>query len=177
MTTVVTWFDAIFSSIPLPLLEVWGRFAYVVGFVLAICAFGGFTFRIGERWGFGRSRQTWNEKAFLSIPLTFVLITVSGYVGSFVVLIPGAQTFELLKDLVVLLTVVLLGYPALITVPFAYGLSDLIEGVPPEFLLAWLPDISSIPRVSGSPISSWARTPTFVSQGLGGDISLPLSCS
>ena len=139
MTTVVTWFDAIFSSIPLPLLEVWGRFAYVVGFVLAICAFGGFTFRIGERWGFGRSRQTWNEKAFLSIPLTFVLITVSGYVGSFVVLIPGAQTFESLKDLVVLLTVVLLGYPALITVPFAYGLSDLIEGVPPEFLLAWLP--------------------------------------
>ena len=118
MTTVVTWFDAIFSSIPLPLLEVWGRFAYVVGFVLAICAFGGFTFRIGEHWGFGRSRQTWNEKAFLSIPLTFVLITVSGYVGSFVVLIPGAQTLKSLKDLVVLLTVVLFGYPALITVPF-----------------------------------------------------------
>ena len=139
MTTVVTWFDTIFSSIPLPLLEVWGRFAYVVGLVLAICAFGGFTFRIGESWGFGRARQTWNEKAFLSIPLTFVLITVSGYVGSFVVLIPGAQTLESLKDLVVLLTVVLLGYPALITVPFAYGLSDLIEGVPPEFLLAWLP--------------------------------------
>jgi PAS domain S-box-containing protein len=139
MTTVVTWFDAIFSSIPLALLEVWGRFAYVVGVFLAVCAFGGFTFRIGERWGFGRARQTWNEKAFLSIPLTFVLITVSGYVGSFVVLIPGAQTLESLKDLVVLLTVVLLGYPALITVPFAYGLSDLIEGVPPEFLLAWLP--------------------------------------
>jgi PAS domain S-box-containing protein len=139
MTTVVTWFDAIFSSIPLALLEVWGRFAYVIGLVLAICAFGGFTFRIGERWGFGRARQTWNEKAFLSIPLTFVLITVSGYLGSFVVLIPGAQTLESLKDLVVLLTVVLLGYPALITVPFAYGLSDLIEGVPPEFLLAWLP--------------------------------------
>ena len=38
-----------------------------------------------------------------------------------------------------LLSVVLLGYPALITIPFAYGLSDLIEGVPPEFLLAWLP--------------------------------------
>ena len=139
MTTVVTWFDAIFSSIPLPLLEVWGRFAYVVGFVLAICAFGGFTFRIGERWGFGRARQTWNEKAFLTIPLTFVLIIASGYVGSFIVLVPGAQTFESLKDLVVLLSVVLLGYPALITVPFAYGLSDLIEGVPPEFLLAWLP--------------------------------------
>src|SRR6476659_2887709 len=139
MTTIVTWFELTFSSIPLPLLEVWGRFAYVVGLFLAICAFGGFTFRIGDRWGFGRARQTWNEKAFLSIPLTFVLITISGYLGSFIVLVPGAQTFESLKDLVVLLTVVLLGYPALITVPFAYGLSDLIEGVPPEFLLAWLP--------------------------------------
>ncbi len=54
-------------------------------------------------------------------------------------LVPGAQTFESLKDLVVLLSIVLLGYPALIAIPFAYGLSDLIEGVPPEFLLAWLP--------------------------------------
>ena len=44
-----------------------------------------------------------------------------------------------LKDLAVLLSIILLGYPALITIPFAYGLSDLIEGVPPEFLLAWLP--------------------------------------
>jgi hypothetical protein len=38
----------------LPLLEVWGQFSYVVGLALAICAFGGFTFRIGEGWGFGR---------------------------------------------------------------------------------------------------------------------------
>jgi PAS domain S-box-containing protein len=73
------------------------------------------------------------------VPLTFVLIIATGYIGSFIVLVPGAQTFESLKDLTVLLSVVLLGYPALITIPFAYGLSDLIEGVPPEFLLAWLP--------------------------------------
>ena len=116
-----------------------GRFSYIVGLFLAFCAFGGFTFRIGEHWGFGRARQTWNVHAFLSVPLTFVLIIASGYIGSFIVLVPGAQTFESLKDLVVLLSVVLLGYPALITIPFAYGLSDLIEGVPPEFLLAWLP--------------------------------------
>ena len=89
--------------------------------------------------GIGRARQTWNVHAFLSVPLTFVLIIASGYIGSFIVLVPGAQTFESLKDLVVLLSVVLLGYPALITIPFAYGVSDLIEGVPPEFLLAWLP--------------------------------------
>jgi hypothetical protein len=139
MTSVITWLEAIVATIPLTLLEVWGRFSFFVGLVLAICAFGGFTFRIGERWGFGRARQRWDEKAVLAIPLTFILIIVSGYAGSFVVLVPGAQTFESLKDLVVLLSVVLFGYPALITVPFAYGLSDLIEGVPPEFLLAWLP--------------------------------------
>ena len=91
---------------------------------------------IGDSAGRGRRGM---RQAFLSIPLTFVLIIASGYIGSFIVLVPGAQTFESLKDLVVLLSVVLLGYPALITVPFAYGLSDLIEGVPPEFLLAWLP--------------------------------------
>ena len=34
--------------------------------------------------------------------------------------VPGAQTFESLKDLVVLLCIVLLGYPALIAVPPAY---------------------------------------------------------
>jgi PAS domain S-box-containing protein len=139
MTAIVTWYEMIVGSIPLPLLEVLGRFSYIVGLFLAFCAFGGFTFRIGEHWGFGRARQTWNVHAFLSVPLTFVLIIASGYIGSFIVLVPGAQTFESLKDLVVLLSVVLLGYPALITVPFAYGLSDLIEGVPPEFLLAWLP--------------------------------------
>ena len=139
MTAIITWYETIVGIIPLPLLEVLGRFSYIVGLFLAFCAFGGFTFRIGDHWGFGRARQTWNVHAFLSVPLTFVLIIASGYIGSFIVLVPGAQTFESLKDLVVLLSVVLLGYPALITIPFAYGLSDLIEGVPPEFLLAWLP--------------------------------------
>src|SRR6476660_5952020 len=137
MTTVIGWYEGIVSSIPLPMLEVWGRFAYVFGLVLAICAFGGFTFRIGEHWGFGRARQTWDAKAFLSLPLTFVLIIATGYVGSFIVLVPGAQTFESLKDLVVLLCIVLFGYPALIAVPPAYMLSDLIEGVPPDFVLNW----------------------------------------
>jgi two-component system, sensor histidine kinase and response regulator len=139
MAAVVAWFEAVLSNVPLPVLEVWGRFAFVVGLFLAVCAFGGFTFRIGEHWGFGRARQGWDAKAFLSMPLTFVLIIATGYIGSFIVLVPGAQTFESLKDLAVLLSIILLGYPALITIPFAYGLSDLIEGVPPEFLLAWLP--------------------------------------
>jgi hypothetical protein len=116
MTSVITWLEAIVSNIPLPLLEVWSRFSYIVGLVLAICAFGCFTFRIGEQWGFGRERQTWDAKAFLSMPLTFVLVIASGYIGSFIVL---------------------LGYSALIAVPPAYMLSDLIEGVPPDFVLSW----------------------------------------
>ena len=137
MTQVITWLEAVGAILPLALLEVWGRFSYLVGFVLAVCAFGGFTFRIGDRWGFGRERQTWDTTAFLSLPLTFVLIIATGYLGSFIVLVPGAQTFESLKDLVVLLGIVLFGYPALIVVPPAYMLSDLIEGVPPGFVLSW----------------------------------------
>src|SRR6478735_166303 len=137
MTAIVAWLDAVLSNIPLPVLEVWGRFSYAVGFFIAICAFCGFTFRIGDHWGFGRARQGWDAKAFLSIPLTCVLIIASGYIGSFIVLVPGAQTFESLKDLAVLLCVVLFGYPALIAVVPAYMLSDLIEGVPPDFVLSW----------------------------------------
>ena len=139
MKAVIDWLAALIADVPLALLEVWGRCSYVIGFALALFAFGGFTFRVGSRWGLGRERQAWDAKAVLSIPLTFVAILVSGYLGSFIVLVPGAQTFESLKDLIVFLAIVLLGYPALITVPLAYALSDLIEGVPPDFLLAWLP--------------------------------------
>jgi signal transduction histidine kinase len=139
MATIIAWIEETVAAIPLPVLEVWGRFAYLVGLGIAICAFGRFTFRIGSHWGIRRERQTWNERAFLAIPLTFVLIVVSGWAGSFIVLVPGAQTFESVKDLVVILCLLLFGYPALITVPFAYGLSDLIEGVPPSYLLGWLP--------------------------------------
>ena len=78
MTAVITWLETIVGAIPLPVLEAWGRVAYVVGLVLAICAFGGFTFRLGDRWGFGRARQTWDAKAFLSLPLTSVLIIATG---------------------------------------------------------------------------------------------------
>jgi membrane protein YqaA with SNARE-associated domain len=138
MTSVIVWLEDVVGTIPLPLLEVWSRFSYVVGLALAICAFGGFTFRIGETWRFGRERQTWDAKAFLSLPLTSVLVIATGYIGSFVVFVAGAQTFESLKDLVVLLCIVLFGYPALIAVPPAYMLSDLIEGVPPGSVLNWI---------------------------------------
>src|SRR5262245_19853764 len=138
MNAVIHGFESAFAGLPLPLLEVWGRVAYVIGAALAICAYSGITFRLGRGWGFGRERQAWDTRAVLSMSLTFLLVIVTGYAGSFVVLVPGAQTLESLKDLVVLLCVVLFGYPALLTIPFAYGLSDLIEGVPPDSLLDWL---------------------------------------
>src|SRR5215510_2066417 len=137
MTPLINWFVSLVIAIPLSLLEVWGRFSYFIGLVLAVCAYGGFTFRVGNRWRFGRQRQTWNTKAFLSVPLTMVLVITSGYLGSSIVFVQGAQTFESLKDLAVLLCIVLFGYPALIAVPPAYMLSDLIEGVQPGVVLSW----------------------------------------
>ena len=92
-------------------------------------------------------------------------------------LVPGAQTLESLKDLVVLLCIVLFGYPALIVVPFAYGVSDLIEGVPPGFLLGWLPGYFINPSCSGLPTSSLARIPTFGWPEHGRDIWHPPFCS
>jgi two-component system, sensor histidine kinase and response regulator len=139
MTAAIRLIEDAFRAIPLPVLDAWGRAAYLVGILLAVAAFGGFTFRPGGRWGVGRERQSWDDKALLSIPLTFIAIFVTGFVGSGIVLVPGAQTFESLKDLSVLLCLVLFGYPALLAVPPAYMLSDLIEGVPPDFLLDWLP--------------------------------------
>ncbi|MEU7904948.1 ATP-binding protein [Actinoplanes sp. NPDC049118] len=139
MKAAIRWIEDSIAALPADVLQAWGRLAYLVGFVLAIVAFGGFTFRPGGRWGLGRERQAWDVKAVLSIPLTFILITAAGYLGSFIVLVPEAQTFEVLKDLAVFVCILLFGYPALITVPFAYALSDLIEGVPPEFVLEWVP--------------------------------------
>ena len=161
MTAAVAWLEALVHSIPLPVLEVWGRFSYLVGLLVAICAFCGFTFRIGEHWGFGRTRQGWDTKAFLSIPLTCVLVIATGYVGSFIVLVPGAQTFESLKDLAVLLCIVLFGYPALIAVVPAYMLSDLIEGVPPGFVLNWAEGYFFWTAFVWMPISSSAGTRIF----------------
>jgi signal transduction histidine kinase/CheY-like chemotaxis protein len=131
--------EAFVAGLGVPVLETWGWAAYGAGLVLALAAYGGFTFRVDGRWGLGRERLAWDTKALLSIPVTFLLVVATGYLGSFVVLVPGAQTLESLKDLVVFLCIVLFGYPALVTVPFAYGLSDLVEGVPPGFLLDWLP--------------------------------------
>lgn len=138
MNAIIQWLEGVFNAMPISLLEGWGRFGYVVGLLLMIAAYGGFTFRLGGRWGLGRERQHWDTKALLCIVFTFVLIISTGYLGSFIVLVPGAQTFESLKDLSVFLCVILFGYPALLAVPFAYGISDLAEGVPPDFLWNWM---------------------------------------
>lgn len=138
MDTAVQWLEAVFAGIPLPVLEVWGRFGALVGVVLMVFAYGGLTFKPGGAWGLGRERQTWDSKALRGVVFTFVIVIASGWVGSFIVLVPGAQTFESLKDLAVFVCILIFGYPALLAVPFAYGVSDLIEGVPPAFLFDWL---------------------------------------
>lgn len=137
MYVIIKWLEDVFASIPLPLLEGWGVFAYVVGLLLMLMAFGGLTLRPGGRWGLGIERQRWDARALQSMLLTLILIPLSGYLGSFIVLVPGAQTFESLKDLVVFLALLLFGYPALLAVPPAYMLADLIEGTPPAFLFDW----------------------------------------
>jgi two-component system, sensor histidine kinase and response regulator len=161
MEALVRWLENRFEAIPLPLLEAWGSASYVLGWLLALLAFGRFTLRPGHAWGLARERQTWDAQAFLCLPLTFVLILATGYLGSFVVLVPGAQTLESLKDLVVLLCIVLFGYPALVMVPFAYGLSDLIEGVPPEFLLNWLPGYFINPACFWVAYQLFGKNPDF----------------
>ncbi|TGK14030.1 HAMP domain-containing protein [Leptospira fletcheri] len=138
MNLFLKWLEGVFGFLPLPLLEVWGRFGYLVGVLLMLCAYGGLTFRPNGKWGIARERQIWDSQALYSMGLTFVSVFVTGYLGSLIVLVPGAQTFESVKDLSVFLCIVLFGYPALVVVPFAYGLSDLIEGVPPEFLADWI---------------------------------------
>lgn len=138
MHAVIKWLEQAFDTIPLSLLEVWGRFGYLVGFALMLCAFGNLSLRTGGHWRLGRQRQTWNTRALVASVITFALIFLTGYIGSFIVLVPGAQTFESLKDLSVFLCIVLFGFPALVVVPFAYGLSDLVEGVPPGFLADWI---------------------------------------
>jgi PAS domain S-box-containing protein len=161
MNEAVLWIEGFLGAMPLPMLEVWGRLAYILGWVLLVCAFGRLTFRVEGRWSLGWERQTWDAQAFFSIPLTFFLIIGAGYLGSFVVLVPGAQTFESLKDLVVFLCVVLFGYPALITVPFAYGVADLIEGVQPASMLNWLPGYFINPAVHWVAYQMIGRNPDF----------------
>ncbi len=138
MNHFLIWLEAKFAQIPLPFMDVWGRFGYLIGFALMIAAFGGFTFRTNHHWGLGRERQSWDSKSFISVIVTFVLVILTGYLGSFIILVPGAQTFESLKDLSVFLCIVLFGYPALVIVPIAYGISDLIEGVSPHSIIDWL---------------------------------------
>ncbi|EMI72380.1 PAS domain-containing protein [Leptospira noguchii] len=138
MHVIIQQLESIFELIPLPILEIWGFLGWVIGFFFMISAFTGFRLKITNGIDFKREIQFWDTQALLSIPFTFVFIFITGYLGSFIVLVPGAQTFESLKDLSVFLCILLFGYPALIAVPLAYALSDLIEGVPPDFLLDWL---------------------------------------
>ena len=97
MTAIVTWYETIVGSIPLPLLEVWGRFCLyrrpLPGFLRLRRLHVPDRRALGIRPGAAEV----GTKAFLSIPLTFVLIIATGYIGSFIVLGPGRTDVRVLE--------------------------------------------------------------------------------
>ncbi|MBM9591931.1 GHKL domain-containing protein [Leptospira sp. 201903075] len=161
MAEIIVWIEHLVSNIPLPILEVWGRFSFLLGSIISIFAFTGFTFRNGKTFRISREVWNWNLTSFYWFLITFVSIFLTGYLGSSIVLIPGAQTLESLKDLSVFLCLNFFGYPALLAVPFAYGLSDLIEGVPPEFLWDWLPGYFINPSLFWLSYQMIGKSPDF----------------
>ncbi|EMY70038.1 ATP-binding protein [Leptospira vanthielii] len=161
MVEIIVWIELVISNIPLPILEVWGRFSFLLGSIISIFAFTGFTFRNGKTFRISREVWNWNLTSFYWFLITFVTIFLTGYLGSSIVLIPGAQTLESLKDLSVFLCLNFFGYPALLAVPFAYGLSDLIEGVPPEFLWDWLPGYFINPSLFWISYQMIGKSPDF----------------
>lgn len=161
METLINWTEKLYGLLPIPFLEVWGRFSFVVGLIVMLAAFCGYTFRPGGRWELGLHRQYWDGRALLSFVLTFGLVILSGYAGASTVLVAQAQTFETFKDLSVLLCITLLGYPALLAVPIAYGISDVIEGVPPDFIWNWLIGYFINPALFWVGTQLFARDPDF----------------
>ncbi|TGM23151.1 ATP-binding protein [Leptospira meyeri] len=161
MLEIIVWIEHVIANIPLPILEVWGRFSFLLGSIISIFAFSGFTFRNGKSFRISREVWNWNLTSFYWFVITFVSIFLTGYLGSSIVLIPGAQTLESLKDLSVFLCLNFFGYPALLAVPFAYGLSDLIEGVPPEFLWDWLPGYFINPTIFWLSYQMIGKSPDF----------------
>ena len=157
----IEWANAIFEGLPLLFMGIWGRFAYALGVVLVVCAFGGFTFRPGGRWGLGRQRVRWDSQALLSVAITVVLVMAAGYLGSSIVLVQGAQTLESLKDAMVFVCVVLFGYPALIGAVIAYVLSDMIEGVSPTLLWRWGEAFLMIPAYQWMAYALFGKDPNF----------------
>lgn len=88
MGNLIKWFEDTFTLIPLPVLEVWGRFGFLVGLILMWFAYGGFTLRSSGKWKLGVSRQTWDSGSLQSFSITFILNCVTGYLGSFFILVP-----------------------------------------------------------------------------------------
>ena len=161
MLAMIHWTNGMFEAFPVLFLGIWGRFAYALGLALAVCAFGGFTLRPNGRWGLGRERVHWDTRALVSIVLTIVLVMGSGYLGSSIVLVEGAQTLESLKDAMVFVCVVLFGYPAFIGVVIAYILSDMIEGVSPTLLWRWIECFPMIPAYHWIAYQFFGKDPDF----------------
>ncbi|MCP4117871.1 MAG: hypothetical protein GY737_21215 [Desulfobacteraceae bacterium] len=158
---LILWIDALFSGIPLPFMEILGPVGFVLGLLLAIAAFGGFTFYVNGRWCVAREYYRPDNRFIVSIALTIVLMLGGGFVGRNIWLVPGAQSLESVFDLFVFLCAVLFGYPALIAIPLGYILSDLIGGISLHQLLAWLPGHLLISAYHWVGYSLMGRDPDF----------------
>jgi len=150
---LIHWFEMLSNSAPPALQELWGRLAYMLGLLLVAASYGRFTFRPGGRWGLGRERQNWDVQAFVAMGLTLALVPLMGFLGSGIVLVEGAQTLECLKDVMALLAIILFGFPAMLAVPAAYMVSDLIEGIPPEWVIGWVDGYLVWAAMAGWPTS------------------------
>ncbi len=159
---LVLWIDGVFSGIPLPFMEIWGTMGFTLGLLLASSAYAGFAFCVNGRWCFAREHYRLNNRFIVSIVLTIVLVLGGGFVGRNIWLVPGAQSLESIFDLSVFLCAVLLGYPALMVIPLAYILSDLIGGIPFQQLLVWLPGHMLISAFHWVGYSFMGREPDFL---------------
>lgn len=139
LKSIVIWVDELFTAIPLPLLEVWGPISFILGCIFALCALYGLTLFPEKGWKIARERYKFNNRFIFSIILTFLLMMAGKYIGDNIWLVPGAQSFESLYDLAVFLCAVILGYPAIIAIPFAYFFLDVIGGFPIADASKWIP--------------------------------------
>lgn len=161
LKNLILWIDALFSGIPLPFMEIWGPVGFALGLLLALATYGGFTFYVNGRWCVAREHYRLDNRFIVSMALTIVLMMGGGFVGRNIWLVPGAQSLESIFDLSVFLCAVLFGYPALIAIPMGYILSDLMGGIPPQQLLAWLPGHLLISAFHWVGYSLMGRDPDF----------------
>jgi len=102
-------------------LAVGGRFQLSGRLLPAVLRICGLTFPYRSIVGDSVVRGTWDSKALPERAAYVRADHATGFTESFIVLVPGAQTSSLEKDLLCWAEHHRWANPALITIPFAYG--------------------------------------------------------